>query len=59
MSDVVVRTDIKKMLLDKGVTQIRMAYDLGISFVRLNQFLNGWVTIKPAEEKRILDYLTE
>lgn len=58
MSEVAARIDLKKLLLDRGVSQSKMAYDVGIPFARLNRFINGWIEIRAEEEKRILDYLT-
>lgn len=59
MGEVVVRIDLKKMLLDKGISQSQMAHDVRIPFARLNRFMNGWLEIRAEEEQRIIDYLTE
>ena len=42
--------DLKLELMKRGISQIRMAHDLGIHQSRLSNIVNGWV--KPTRDQR-------
>lgn len=41
---------LKKILVDKGISQSQLAFDLKMSFSSLNRVINGWE--EPSDELR-------
>ena len=51
------RLELKKAMLELGVSQHQMAVDLGMNVTTLNRYLNGWLNLRAEDEKRIKEYL--
>ena len=49
--------DLKLELMKRGISQIRMAHDLGIHQSRLSNIVNGWVKPTRDQRRRIANYL--
>ena len=48
---------LKEVLLQKGVTQVQAAFDLGIPRTRFNLIANGWECPSPEIRKKISRYI--
>ena len=51
------RMELKKILLERGVSQHQMAADLEVNVTTINRYLNGWANLRPDDEQRVFDYL--
>ena len=56
-SDSIQPLNLKLELVKLGISQVRMATDLGIHPSTLSRIVNGWLSPSPELEKQILDYL--
>ena len=57
MSTREVKLDLKRVLLERGISQAQMAFDLKIHPTTISRYLNGWHGLPPEEEQRVREYL--
>ena len=48
---------IKKLLLDKDISSLKMAKDIGINPSTLSLYLNGWKAVPEDAQNKIAAYL--
>lgn len=51
------KTDLKRILTEKGISQTLLANDLNVSYSYMNRIVNGWEKPSPDLYEQLCDYL--